>query len=234
MTANQIEKTYNKIREYWKKYLEKHGVTLPSLKRGDAYTKDALVLVYLAQGYPKTKTVTKTELTNFLKKHFDDVNDVQQARHLAAQKGFYILSGTRGDIEEGLSAGEYKLKTLEDIYPGFTKERRESDLDGDEWDEIKKAYDYRCACCGSKEGERHLLWKSTITVLQKGHMDPTKPLTKENTIPQCSKCNQADRNNWIYDKKGRVVKVANSAIVLKSAESVQREMYEILKGKFEK
>lgn len=107
-------------------------------------------------------------------------------------------------------------------------------LTEDEWEYIKKQYGNRCACCGSKEGEKHLLWPNTITKLQKGHMDPSKPLEKGNVIPQCSKCNQPDLNYWVYDKKGRVVKIANPAVVTKSSDDVQREIYEILKKKFEK
>lgn len=233
MTNAQIENIYKEIKDNWEKHLKEYGVQLPALKRGANYTKYALVLVYLAEGYPNTRKVSKTELTQFLSEYFPDINDVQQARHLAAQKGFYVLSGTRGDVEDGLHAGEYKLKTLEKPYPGFTAERRQSDLSNDEWEEMKKSYGYRCACCGSKEGEKHLLWPNTITALQKGHMDPRKPLTKDNTIPQCSKCNQPDLNYWVYDKKGRVIKVANATVIKKSSAAVQKEIYEMLKEKYE-
>ncbi|MCW7072031.1 MAG: hypothetical protein OCU12_06890 [Methanophagales archaeon] len=44
------------------------------------YTKDALVLVYLAQGYQNTKKVSKGELTQFIRLYDPSVNDVQQAR----------------------------------------------------------------------------------------------------------------------------------------------------------
>ena len=65
-------------------------------------------------------------------------------------------------------------------------------------------------------------------------MDPSKPLKKGNIIPQCSKCNQPDKNYWVYDKKGRVVKIANPVVVKNSSEDVQKQIYEILKQKFEK
>lgn len=104
-------------------------------------------------------------------------------------------------------------------------------LTEDEWKELKEHYGYRCACCGSKEGEKHLLWPNTITELQKGHMDPSQPLQKGNIIPQCSKCNQADLDNWVYDKKGCVIKIANPKVVNRSSKQVQQEIYEILKKK---
>lgn len=234
MTDKEIQDTYDLVKKYHNDHLKTHGVKLPALKWGKNYTKYALTLVYLAEGYPNTKVVTKNQLTTFLMNYFDDINDVQQARHLGAQYGFYILSGTRGDSEVGLKDGEYKLSTLETPYPGFTAEKRESNLTDDEWESLKKEYGYRCACCGSKEGERHLLWPATITKLQKGHMNPSKPLAKGNVIPQCSKCNQPDKNYWVYDAKGRVIKIANASVVEKSSAEVQKQIYEILKKKFDK
>lgn len=67
MTKKEIADIYKKIKEYYDKYLKSHGVHLPNLKYGDRYTKDALILIYLAQGYPKTTKVTKEELTKFIK-----------------------------------------------------------------------------------------------------------------------------------------------------------------------
>ncbi|MDE5593456.1 MAG: hypothetical protein K2I75_05940 [Clostridiales bacterium] len=233
MTKKQIEETYAFIKKMHEQYLAREGVKLPKLNDKNGYTRAALVLVYLAQGYPNTKTVTKDELTKFIDKRCG-TNDVQQARHLAAQSGWYVESGKRGDADSGLKDGEYKLKTLEKAYPGFKAQKRKSSLTDDDWEAIKKDYGNRCACCGSKEGENHLLWKNTVTVLQKGHMDPSKPLERGNVIPQCSKCNQPDLNYWVYNSKGRVIKIANPAVVTKSSDSVQREIYEILKKKFDK
>jgi len=47
----------------------------------------------------------------------------------------------------------------------------------------------------------------------KSHMDPNKPLVPGNIIPQCQKCNRGDRNRWVYDDKGRVIKVANPNVI---------------------
>ena len=100
------------------------------------------------------KLKTKEELTQIIRELIDpNVNDVQQARHLGHQKGWYILSGTRRDneaIEAGLKDGDYWLKTLEEPYPGYNASRR---IVTEDFDELKAAYEYRCACCGSKEGE---------------------------------------------------------------------------------
>ena len=95
----------------------------------------------------------------------------------------------------------------------------------DAWEQMKADYDYRCACCGSREGEPHRYWKNTLTKLQKGHKDPRRPLGPGNIIPQCSKCNQPDRNCWVYDDKGRVVGLANAIVVERCPADLQKEIY---------
>ena len=230
MTDAEIIQIYKLIATYHDQKLKKYGVKLPSLKRGNKYTKDALALVCLACGYPDTPIVSKEDLTKFLQEHHPDpTNDAQQGRHLAAQKGWYILSGKRHDnADEVIPIDSYKLKTLEDSYPGFSAERRSSVIDDTSWKKLKKQYDNRCACCGSKEGKSHRYWKNTTTVLQKGHLDPRKPLEGQNIIPQCEKCNQPDRNYWVYDKKGRVVNIANAGIIDRCSADLKKEIYKKL------
>lgn len=233
LSEQQISALYDQICLYHKRYLAKEGVRLPSLRRGNAYTKDALTLVYLSYGYPNTRVVTKEELTAFIRQYDPSVLDVQQARHLGAQKGWFILSGTRNDTTStALRPGEYLLQTLEHPYPGFTAARRTTDLDEDGWTALKRQYDNRCACCGCREGEPHRYWPTRIVHLQKGHMDPTKPMTADNIIPQCEICNRPDLNYWVYDKKGRVIKVANPKVIDSCSSQVQREIYTRLYQKY--
>ncbi|MBQ9940897.1 MAG: hypothetical protein IJO74_05100 [Clostridia bacterium] len=233
LTTQEILSTYKLISEYHKKYLKKYGVILPNLHKGDSYTKDALVLIYLAQGYPDTKIISKTELTEFIKIYYPNTNDVQQARHLGAQKGWYILSGTRNDNTSiNIPSGSYKLKSLTECYSGFTAERREELFSGDYWENLKKAYGYRCACCGSEEGRKHRYWNNITVVLQKGHKDPTKPLEEGNIIPQCESCNRPDRNYWVYDDKGRVISISNEKVIDGCSRKVQKAIYSRLYKKF--
>ena len=225
----EIKKTYNLVKDYHDKYLKEYGVKMPRLKHGGNYSKTGLALVYIAKGYPNTKIVSKRELTAFIRKFYPEVNDVQQGRHLGAQKGFWIVAGGRDNVVLDVPRGSYQLYTLEKPYPGF-KGRRITDLS--DWDELKAQYDNRCATCGSKQGKRNFHWPGTVTKLQKGHMDPNKPLKDGNVIPQCQKCNRADRNRWVYDSKGRVVELADPQFILNSSEKVQKRVYEILKNKF--
>jgi len=231
MTEEEIKEQYELIKEYHKQYLERHKVKLPKLyNASNQFTKDALVLIYLSIGYPNTKKVSKTELTNFIRKFYPEVNDVQQARHLGAQSGWWIVAGGRDNIVISIPRGSYQLHTLEKPYPGFKLEHRISDTSN--WEQIKKSYNYRCATCGSKEGEPHFHWPATKTKLQKAHMDPNKSLITGNIIPQCQKCNRADRNRWVYDNKGRVIKLADASFVKNFDKEVQLKLYRILYKKF--
>lgn len=234
LADDEIRTTYDLLADSHRRYLARQGVQLPQLTNADGtYTQVGLALVYLAQGYPDTKTVSKSALTEFIRGYYPNVNDVQEARHLAAQRGWYILSGTRNDARTlDIPAGAYKLVSLKKPYPGFTGQRRVNPVGPDYWNRLKAAYGHRCACCGSKEGEPHLRWPETVTGLQKGHMDPAKPLEPGNIIPQCESCNRADRDFWIYDAKGRVVGVANPAVVDRCSAEVQRKIYERLVPKF--
>ncbi|MCZ0932610.1 MAG: hypothetical protein OXJ52_05605 [Oligoflexia bacterium] len=231
INSASLNKFYDRIRRHHQKYLKNHDVKLPKLKNNKGfYMKDALILIYLSQGYPLTKKATKQELTQFIRKYYPNTNDVQQARHLGAQKGWWILAGGRDNIVLSLKRGEYQLYTLEKPYPGFTEGRRQ--VKSFDWNDIKKNYSYRCATCGSKEGEPHFHWPQTITKLQQAHKNPEQTLNKRNIIPQCQKCNRADRNRWIYDDKGRAIKLANANVLKSCSESVQKKAYRILYEKY--
>lgn len=70
--------------------------------------------------------------------------------------------------------------------------------------------------------------------MQKGHKNPNKPLEYGNIIPQCDQCNIQDRNNFVYNNKGRVIKIANPRFVLRSDKATKKAMYDLLKRELEK
>ena len=141
ISKDEIDSTYDKIRFYYEKYLKAFGVKLPKLKNATGeYTKNARILVYLAYVYPSTKKVTKKEITKFVRQFYPHVTDVQQARHLGAQKGWFIISGGRGDLGENIKVGEYKLIDLEKPYPHFHGHRVR---DTSSWEDLKREYNYR-------------------------------------------------------------------------------------------
>lgn len=230
LSNEEVEKQYAIIADYHEKFLKQCGVSMPKLKNGNKYTKDALVLVYLSIGYPKTRKITKTELTYFMRSFYPEVNDVQQARHLGAQDGWWIVAGGRDNIVLKVEKGAYQLYTMQEPYPDFKKGHRTSETGN--WEDIKAQYGYRCATCGSQENKPNLNWSGTKTVLQMGHMDPNKPLVGGNIIPQCQKCNRADRNRWVYDEKGRVIKLADANFVRNFDKDVRWKLYKILYNEF--
>jgi len=231
LNSAQINKQYKLIKDYHVKYLARLGVKLPKLKDShDQYTKNALVLVYLSLDYPKTRSVTKTELTLFIRQYYPEINDVQQARHLGAQDGWWIVAGGRDNIVLKVKRGSYQLYTLENSYPAFKKGHRITDT-GD-WKKLKAQYGYRCATCGSREGEPNFNWPATKTKIEKAHKDPNKSLVAGNIIPQCQKCNKADRNRWVYDNKGRVIKLADANFVKNFDKDVRFKIFKILNREF--
>lgn len=230
LTDSQIENAYRLILAYHEKYLKQYGVKPPRLRSATGYTKDALILIYLAQDYPDTKPVSKMELTQFIRQFYPGTNDVQQARHLGMQKGWFIAAGGRDNRDVKLDRGEYQLLSLEKPYPAFHGHRVESSQD---WEKIKEQYGYRCVTCGSKEGEANIHYPNTKTKLQKSHLDPNKPLVPGNIIPQCEKCNRADRNNWVYDERGRVIKLANPNVIRRSDRQIRWKVYKILYEEFQ-
>lgn len=50
-----------------------------------------------------------------------------------------------------------------------------------------------------------------------------------NIIPQCDQCNRQDRNNFVYNDKGRVIKIANPQFVLRSDKKIKKTIYDLLK-----
>ena len=64
---------------------------------------------------------------------------------------------------------------------------------------LKEKYNYTCATCGAIEGKKHRYTKQ-IVALEKGHMDPSKPMSADNIIPQCKDCNKVANNDIVFDE----------------------------------
>src|SRR3990167_8716260 len=113
LNKKSIDGIYEMICRFHKKYLRQFNVKLPKLHdRQGNFTKDGLVLVYLAYDYPNTRKVSKEELTKFVRSYYPNTNDVQQARHLGAQAGWWIVAGGRDNIVLQIGRGSYQLYTL--------------------------------------------------------------------------------------------------------------------------
>ena len=114
LSDEKIKSIYEMVCNYYNKYLKSKWVKLPNLENSKGYTKDALILVYLAQDYPNTQKISKEELTQFIRQYYPNTNDVQQARHLGTQKGLFIAAGGRDnrDVHLDRGLGNYSQRPL--------------------------------------------------------------------------------------------------------------------------
>ena len=130
-----------------------------------------------------------------------------------------------GDICE---KGEYALIDLENVYEGWTPKARQNNLTNTSWAGLKNHYKNSCATCGATEGKPHQKNKTMVTKLEKGHKDPSLPLDETNIIPQCTLCNKAYKDNFMFDDNGYVKAINNAKIILNSSQKVQKEVLELL------
>lgn len=176
-----------KLKTAWEKYLKKYNVKLP-IKGWKLKT-----LEYLYKN--KGKWCTKEDIISGINY---TGSDLQAPRHLGGKDGFNVIS------THPKRPIKYKLINITEPYPNFNPDKYKQSITG--WDNIKKKYNNVCATCGSKEGESVRSDPNKICHLQKGHIDPRKELTDDNCIPQCSVCNQAYQDEFIFDVNGRVRK----------------------------
>ena len=173
------------LEEAWRENLKSHGVKLP---REGSISRDTLEVLYAHMA----EFISKLDINKSIGY---DGPDNQMQRGLK-RDGWHVISDANRPVK-------YKLVDL-NVKPGWNPgKRKEQFFKG--WENIKEAYDCRCATCGSKEGEPSFKDRTVITKLEKGHMDPSKQLTDINCIPQCTICNKAFRDWWIFDSTGRVI-----------------------------
>ena len=193
---NILETPGKKLDRMYNTYLKVKGVRLPI--RG----RLRCALVYLVANMNKFNHIDdiKAHVSKF---HKLTGTDPLQVRHLSTQYGFHI-------IKEGKY--KHKLVTLETPMLGFIPEVRSSSLTNYQWDTmLQKDYTVNgiptCVNCPNQQG-KPLRWKqSEMTIIQKGHCDPRKPLSLDNCIPQCQYCNQAYRNKFVFNKKGLIIEL---------------------------
>ena len=206
-------------KEFEKSPLPSHGVRLPKEN-----TQKGQTLLFLFENKGKIVSKEAAEKSVFSRLS-SQPKDLQSLRHLGKQDGFDILQGGQEFSGELLRRGEYVLVGFEkpNEFWGFTR-RDESDLD---WSGIKSKYKLSCATCGAKEGAEHRFTKQ-IVVLEKGHMDPSKPMTDDNIIPQCKDCNKVAKNDLVFDQYGRVRKLTLEGIMKRQSLNDLKQLKKML------
>lgn len=205
---DECESLWKQFREaYAAGELGKQGVKLPKYGTCKAYQ---LIALYGNMGAP----VHKDAISSFVAEHMRDsgrkVSGDQQVRHLQANGYNVYTRGSIMDNGESLPASCYMLADM-NVSRNYNSRKRETRLDDAAWDKLKSEYDYKCAQCGRLEGSQDDRTAGSVVMLQQGHIDPGKPLTMDNTIPQCSVCNQSARDRFVFNKNGAVELVNDGA-----------------------
>lgn len=224
----ELEKIYLELKEDYINYLEKYKVKFPSyLKNKNKFSKKALQLIFLKKH--ELKLVHKDQVSEFVS-FYEKCKDIQ-VRHLGSQSGWNILNkGEKIDNFE-IPSGYHILVSTKRPKSGYNQSKRELVLNAKDFEDIKKAYDFKCATCGSKEGQKHR-YKENIVKLQKSHIDPNKELSNDNAIPQCQFCNQQYKDNFIFDEEGMIRKLNNLNLLKKSSDDFKREALRYLQEEF--
>lgn len=225
MSPDEIENRYSQLEEEYQTNLAQYGVKMPS-RDG----MQALWLIFLRKN--KGILVHKDTISSFVASVNPNAGKDQQVRHLAAD-GWYILNtGDKlPDEDEIVPQGYHVLITTESPKPTFLYKslKRVGRIGAKNFGQLKAVYGFRCASCGSIEGKPNLLEPNKRTQLQQGHMNPSKPLTLDNSIPQCQVCNQVYQDDFVFDDKGRAFAVASAKPVMRAEKEVQNEIIKKLK-----
>lgn len=242
ISAKEIRALHNKIIDSYKTYLAQYDVKalwneeelekyqdLPDERFISRLDGKELQLIFLCKHMKKL--VHKDAVSVFVRAHIPSAAYDQQVRHLGTQLGWNVLNkGAKiPDVDESVPSGYNYLVSLETPNPSriATALKRAGRLAAKNFEQLKLAYDNRCATCGIEEGKKDAR-DGTIVSLQQGHMNPRLTLTLENTIPQCSYCNQTYKDYFRFNEYGRVVAVNNPVILLQSPKDIQDEMIQVL------
>ncbi|MCY4562213.1 MAG: hypothetical protein OXC03_07955 [Flavobacteriaceae bacterium] len=221
-TPEDLQKAWDELKQVHKTCLKKYGVNIPDAKRFTETNKS----IYLSVLYyhKDDKPIHKNYISQIVNREKPESATDQQVRHLK-----------RDGWDIGVLPGNHKLNPYKPIegWENRIKNRRAM-LSDDDWDGLKKEYQFSCATCGGREGEKqrfHL--DSGVIILHKGHMDPMGPGNDlNNIIPQCQFCNQSYKNHFVFNEKGRVKSVASEEPVKRANRCIQRKIWEYLKEIF--
>jgi len=175
--------------------------------------------------------VHKDAVSSFVRKYLPGAALDQQVRHLGTQLGWFVLNKSHKipDTDMTVPSGYNYLVSIDTPNPKVVAIalKRAGRLSARNFEELKMAYGNKCATCGAESGKKDVRDGSIVT-LEQGHMNPRKPLTLDNTIPQCKYCNSTYLDYFQFNEYGRVIAVNNPEILLKSPHDIQDEMIQIL------
>ena len=217
------------VKPLWNEESVTHYETLSDSELVKRLDGKELQLIFLCK-YAR-KLVHKDAVSAFVRSHIPSAALDQQVRHLGTQLGWNVLNkGSKiPDLDIKVPSGYHYLVSLETPNPSRIASalKRAGRLAAKNFEQLKIAYDKKCATCGIEEGKKDVR-DGSIVSLQQGHMTPRLQLTLENTIPQCSYCNQTYQDYFVFNEYGRVIAVNNPVILLSSPKNIQDEMIQVL------
>lgn len=223
-TTDHVQKIYDLLVNEHKIHLSQHGVKMPRLKTGGNFNHRALQLVYLRMHLKSL--VHKNAISDFVRQFSPSAAGDQQPRHLAYDGWDVRLSGKARDSHDGIPVpnGYNVLASVEAPKVDFITKRlkRRGRVSASGWAALQAVYENKCATCGDFCPGK----------LEKGHMDPRKPLEIANIIPMCGGCNNAAGDKVVFNEDGRVVALASPALVMASDDQVQYDTYLKLAQRF--
>lgn len=171
------------------------------------FTVTGLMLAFFATRLGKV--VDKQELVGFLRRMRVRSND-PQPRHIGMQLGFdFLVAGcVHPRTRQTLKRGQYCLLS---IRRRKTPEHRTMQVTPSQFQKIKARFAFRCASCGSGEGQPHLKSPRLLTRLERGHMHPKKVLDVKNCIPMCAMCNSVYKNKAVFNARGFICRWLHSS-----------------------
>lgn len=218
-TPDDLQKSWEDLCNIHAQHLEGHQVKIPKVIR---YNEQAKSIWLAVLHYYKGEKVHKRVISEICQRDNSDLGPDQQVRHLK-RDGWHLTGRGNHLLDPYKPSPEWETD----------KRRRDGILNAKTFDDIKAAYEMRCASCGTKEGEPSHRYGEEEVKLQRGHRDPSESATDmKNIIPQCQFCNRAYRNLYVFDEKGRVSAIANIEPVKKASAAVQRKVFEWLKKRF--
>jgi len=192
---------YDNYKQEYDKYLKNKGVKLHKETSGFG---QALALLNENKG----KELSIEKIKEYVKNKGIKLKggDSLQLRHVARQ--YNLLKGGEYNplTNNKIKRSHFCLLNLSEPHPNYIPTRNTNiTMTDQEWLDLKNIYNNQCASCGNIEGKPMRFNKYTITLLQRGHMDPTKEGNLDNIIPQCKDCNQQYKNKAKFNKQGRVI-----------------------------
>lgn len=231
LSDSELEVIFSSIEEDYSKYLAEHGVKIPNgIKNNRGYIKKSLQLIFLKIN--EGKLVHKNQVSDFIG-YYENIKDCQ-VRHLGTQEGWFVLNKGDDYFGEKIPPGFHLLVSTTQPKPSFISDRREILAHASDFSDIKRAYGFMCATCGSREGRPHRHAPEKTTYLQKGHKNPKESLSIENMLPQCQICNQQYLDKVVFDENGRIRALNNASLVKSSERGVKSEILAYLQEEFYK